>query len=70
MILFPPGKVICEMKGSGEKDVNNAVAAAKKAQKEWGAMSGYERGKIVIKCAELLTVRIVIIFIYNNTGAV
>jgi len=51
------GKVICEMQGSGEQDVNNAVAAAKVAQKEWAAMSGYERGKIVIKCSELLTER-------------
>jgi len=42
------------MKGSGEKDVDAAVAVAKKAQKEWAAMSGFERGKIVIKCAELL----------------
>lgn len=46
------------MPGSGKKDVDNAVAAAKQAQKEWAAMSGYERGKIVIKCSELLAVSI------------
>nr|CAB3221097.1 4-trimethylaminobutyraldehyde dehydrogenase [Phallusia mammillata] len=48
------GKTLCRMHESGIEDVNKAVNAAQQAQHDWGEMSGFERSKVLQKCAHLL----------------
>ncbi|CAK8673626.1 unnamed protein product [Clavelina lepadiformis] len=51
------GDVICNMDGSGQRDVDEAVRCAKEAQLSWRATSGFERSKIILKAANLLAKR-------------
>ena len=42
------------MQVPSEKDIDDAVAAAKKAQPAWAALSGWQRAAIMLKFADLL----------------
>ncbi len=44
------------MRGSSHEDVDRAVQAAKKAQVEWGNLTGFERGQILSKAGRLIKV--------------
>ncbi len=44
------------MRGSSHVDVDRAVQAAKKAQVEWGNLTGFERGQILSKAGRLIKV--------------
>jgi acyl-CoA reductase-like NAD-dependent aldehyde dehydrogenase len=50
------GEVLAEVADAGAEDVQRAVAAAKKALEEgpWGRMSGAERGRVLLRIADLL----------------
>lgn len=41
---------------SGADDVNRAVASARAAQTSWAAMSGFERGQILKRAADIVRV--------------
>ncbi|MFD1215278.1 betaine-aldehyde dehydrogenase [Microbulbifer celer] len=48
------GEKICRVAEAGQSDVDKAVASASKGQAEWAAMSGAERGRVLVKTAQLL----------------
>jgi betaine-aldehyde dehydrogenase len=48
------GEVLAEVQQASQADVDAAVAAASAAQKEWAALSGAERGRILNKAALLI----------------
>ncbi|WP_428820662.1 betaine-aldehyde dehydrogenase [Microbulbifer sp. MCCC 1A16149] len=48
------GKVICRVAQAGQAEVDKAVASAKRGQAEWSALSGAERGRVLVKAAQLL----------------
>src|SRR5512138_3279156 len=50
------GEVLAEVADAGAEDVNRAVAAARRALEEgpWGRMSGADRGRILLRIADLL----------------
>lgn len=57
-ILNMTGEVLKTVQSSGATDIDNAVAAAKSAQKQWAGMSGFERGQILKRAADLCRVRV------------
>lgn len=48
------GEVICRVAEAGQSEVDKAVASAQRGQAEWRAMSGAERGRVLVKVAQLL----------------
>jgi betaine-aldehyde dehydrogenase len=48
------GEVICEVEWAGSDEVDAAVAAATTGFREWSAMSGAERGRILNRAAAML----------------
>lgn len=48
------GETLAEVESAGAADVDRAVAAARKAQSAWAAMSGTQRGRILKRAADLL----------------
>lgn len=48
------GEVLAEIRISGETEVEAAVAAARKGFAVWSAMTGAQRGRVLIRTAELL----------------
>ena len=48
------GEVICRVAEAGQADVDKAVTSAQKGQAVWRAMSGAERGRVLVKTAQLL----------------
>lgn len=57
--LFPlcPGRVICKLLCSGEKEVDLAVQSAKAAFKIWSQLSGMERSRVLLEAARIIRVR-------------
>ncbi|WP_376772604.1 betaine-aldehyde dehydrogenase [Ancylobacter sonchi] len=51
------GEVLAEIAIDGEAEVEAAVAAARKGQKHWAAMTGAERGRILKRVADILRSR-------------
>jgi betaine-aldehyde dehydrogenase len=51
------GKVLARLPTAGAAQVDAAVARARGAQKKWAALSGAERGRILIRAARLLRER-------------
>jgi len=49
------GEVVAQAAEGDSRDVDAAVTAAKAAQKEWAALTGRQRGKLIGECASLLT---------------
>src|SRR5262249_12736619 len=47
--------VLAEYQKAGEQQVNQAIEAARAAQKEWAAWSFDDRAAVILKAAELLT---------------
>lgn len=52
------GEPICEIALADEADVDRAVAAAARAQREWARRTGAERGRVLRRAAELLRERV------------
>lgn len=48
------GSLICEIAEAREEDVDRAVEAAKRAQPAWGAMGASDRGRLLLKLADLI----------------
>ncbi len=48
------GKKICNISRASRKDVKNAVVAARSGYNAWSAKTGYERGQILYRLAEML----------------
>src|SRR4051794_20184832 len=48
------GKVVAQAADGAAADVDRAVQAAVKAQKDWGKMHPRDRGKLVTECGRLL----------------
>ncbi|MGD8710724.1 MAG: betaine-aldehyde dehydrogenase [Ectothiorhodospiraceae bacterium] len=48
------GEVIAHVARAGDEDVDRAVAAARAGQHSWAAMSGAERGRVLLRAANLL----------------
>ncbi|WP_193166278.1 betaine-aldehyde dehydrogenase [Microbulbifer hainanensis] len=48
------GEVICRVAEAGQSDVDIAVASARRGQAVWSAMSGAERGRVLVRTAQLL----------------
>ena len=48
------GEVICRVAEATGEDINNAVVAAQQGQSQWSAMSGAERGRVLVATAQLL----------------
>jgi betaine-aldehyde dehydrogenase len=51
------GEVLAEIEIAGEAEVAAAVAAAKRGQAVWAAMTGLERGRVMKRAADLLRAR-------------
>lgn len=51
------GKKICNVSRASRKDVRNAVVAARAGFNDWSGRSGYERGQILYRLAEMLESR-------------
>ncbi|TLF48759.1 betaine-aldehyde dehydrogenase [Halomonas urmiana] len=51
------GSLLAEVPQAAEADVDAAVAAARRGQQAWGAMSGMERGRILYRAVALLRER-------------
>ena len=57
-VIYPhTGEVIATLHAATPAIVEQALASAKAAQAEWGALSGTERGRVLRKAAELLRAR-------------
>ena len=50
------GEVLRHIQCSGSEDVGQAVSSARKAQKTWRQKSGFERGQILKKAADIIRV--------------
>lgn len=48
------GKKICNISRASRKDIKNAVVAARSGYSTWSAKTGYERGQILYRLAEML----------------
>jgi len=48
------GEVICRVAEAGQADVDKAVASAQAGLATWRALSGAERGRVLVKAAQLL----------------
>lgn len=51
-----PGRVLCKLPCSGEKEVDLAVQSAKAAFKIWSQMSGMERCRVMLEAARIIRV--------------
>jgi betaine-aldehyde dehydrogenase len=51
------GEVLAELQAAGTAEVDEAVAAAARAQPAWAALTGAERGRILRRAADLLRAR-------------
>ncbi|NXU86473.1 AL9A1 dehydrogenase, partial [Xiphorhynchus elegans] len=49
-----PGRVLCKLPCSGEKEVDLAVQSAKAAFKIWSQMSGMERCRVMLEAARII----------------
>ncbi len=57
-VIYPhTGKVIATLHAATPAIIEQALASAKAAQAEWGALSGTERGRVLRKAADLLRAR-------------
>ncbi|AOS98041.1 NAD/NADP-dependent betaine aldehyde dehydrogenase [Microbulbifer aggregans] len=48
------GEVICKVALAGSEDVERALESARQGQSEWGALGSAERGRILVRTANLL----------------
>ena len=51
-----PGEVLKQVPCSGKEDVDNAVSSARKALKTWSQKSGFERGQVLKRAADIIRV--------------
>ncbi|MBL4739882.1 MAG: betaine-aldehyde dehydrogenase [Sneathiella sp.] len=51
------GKIFCRVHKAGEQDVNLAVSAAQAAFEGWAAMPGIERGRVLLRAANIMRER-------------
>lgn len=56
-IVGTDGELLAHAVAASRKDLRDAVAAARKAQAGWGARTGYNRGQILYRIAELMESR-------------
>ncbi|SDG08865.1 betaine-aldehyde dehydrogenase [Alloyangia pacifica] len=57
-VIYPhTGEVIATLHAATPAIIEQALASAKAAQKDWGALSGTERGRVLRKAADLLRER-------------
>jgi len=54
--LLVTGKVLATMRSCDGSDVNAAVSSAQDAFKNWSQLSGMQRGKLLMKAAQILRV--------------
>ncbi len=52
--LAPDGEILARVAQGSRKDLRDAVRAARGAQEKWAAKSGYNRGQIVYRIAEMV----------------
>ncbi|CAI9741913.1 4-trimethylaminobutyraldehyde dehydrogenase-like [Octopus vulgaris] len=57
LVIPSTGEVLRTFHSSGAKDVDDAVNSARSAAQHWSQLSGFERGKILRKAAQLLKER-------------
>lgn len=58
-LIYPAtGEVLRHIQCSGSEDVGQAVSSARKAQKTWRQKSGFERGQILKKAADIIRSRL------------
>ena len=50
------GEVFRPVGCSGKEDVDKAVSAAREAQEGWAALSGFQRGQVLKKAADIIRV--------------
>lgn len=48
------GSVICKVQQAGQADVDHAVASAREAFEGWAAMPGIERGRVLLRAANIM----------------
>jgi betaine-aldehyde dehydrogenase len=51
------GRTLCRIALAGAEDVDRAVDAAQRAQRDWANLTGAERGRVLRRAAELLRER-------------
>jgi betaine-aldehyde dehydrogenase len=51
------GTLLAELRADGPDEINAAVTRAREAQRNWGALSGAERGRVLQRAARLLRER-------------
>ncbi|MGD9694725.1 MAG: aldehyde dehydrogenase family protein [Thermoleophilia bacterium] len=57
-VASPDGRLLAHVARASRKDVRDAVRAARGAQEGWAARSGYNRGQILYRIAEVLEGRV------------
>ena len=61
------GEVMRQLQCSGSKDVDRAVSSARKALKTWKQKTGFERGQVLKRAADILRVNRSTIFTLTGT---
>ncbi|MET2832982.1 betaine-aldehyde dehydrogenase [Mesorhizobium shangrilense] len=57
-VIYPAtGEVIAQLHSATPRIVEQALSSAKVAQKQWAAMSGVERGRILRRAADIIRIR-------------
>ena len=54
--LLCVGKVLATMRNCDANDVNTAVGSAREAFRSWSQLSGMQRGKLLMKAAQIMRV--------------
>ena len=55
--MFFSGEVLRQVQSAGREDVDRAVESAREAFHEWSILSGFQRGQILKKAADIIRVR-------------
>lgn len=56
-ILFPAGRVLCQMVPCGSEEVDEAIKSAHSAYHKWSKMAGMERARVMLEAARIIRVR-------------
>ena len=55
--MYFAGEVLRQVQSAGREDVDRAVESAKEAFHEWSILSGFQRGQILKKAADIIRVK-------------
>uniref|UniRef100_A0A671V3J0 Aldehyde dehydrogenase 9 family, member A1a, tandem duplicate 1 n=1 Tax=Sparus aurata TaxID=8175 RepID=A0A671V3J0_SPAAU len=56
-ILFPAGRVLCQMVPCGSEEVDESIKSAHSAYRKWSKMAGMERARVMLEAARIIRER-------------